>query len=114
MGGSGFTGASAHLETTAVTTSDQGEAIEILATCDSKNACDIDVTEILVGSGDTVEAGQLLMTLEFYKVVTEVMAPAAGVVTAIHVERKAEVQVGDPLITFVPESATQAAATATK
>lgn len=82
----------------------QSEAIEILATCESKNAYDIDVTDILVEPGDTVEAGQLLMTLEFYKVVTEVMAPSAGTVAAIHVARRDEVQVGDPLITFVPDS----------
>ena len=42
------------------------------------------------------------MTIEYYKVVSEIIAPADGVVNHIRVALKDEVQVGDPLIDFTP------------
>ena len=42
------------------------------------------------------------MTLEYYKVVSEIIAPADGVANHIRVALKDEVQVGDPLIDFTP------------
>ena len=73
-----------------------------MATCASRNAYDLRVTEILVAEGAMVEAGQILMTLEYYKVVTEIDAPVAGVVRALCVAEGDEVQVGDPLLEIAP------------
>ncbi len=78
------------------------EPLRLLATCESKNAYDLLVTDVLVEEGAAVEEGALLATLEFYKVVTEITAPADGTVTAIHISRGDEVQVGDLLIELAP------------
>jgi len=72
------------------------------AHCASKNAYDLVVTDILVADGEHVTGEQLLMTLEYYKVVSEIIAPANGVVNHIRVALKDEVQVGEPLIDFTP------------
>jgi len=72
------------------------------AHCASRNAYDLVVTDILVADGERVAGEQLLMTLEYYKVVSEIVAPADGVVNRIRVALKDEVQVGDPLIDFTP------------
>ena len=52
--------------------------------------------------GDTVEAEQLLMILEYNKVVTEVTVPAPGTVVEILCQLRDEVQVGERLINIRP------------
>ena len=52
---------------------------------DIGGATDVDVIEVLVAVGDTVEAEQSLVTLEGDKASMEVPSPAAGVVTAISI-----------------------------
>lgn len=74
----------------------------VRASCRSRNAYDLKVVAIPVSEGDVVEAGQLLVTLEYYKIATEITAPAAGRVTRLHVKLDDEVQVGDPLVDLVP------------
>jgi biotin carboxyl carrier protein len=74
----------------------------VRAHCDSKNAYDLLVTDVLVTDGQNVTEGELLMTLEFYKVVSEIVAPVAGVVVGINAARGDEVQVGDALIEIEP------------
>jgi pyruvate dehydrogenase E2 component (dihydrolipoamide acetyltransferase) len=76
----------------------QHETLGIEATCTSINAYDLVVTEIMVAVGDAVAAEQILMTLEYTKVVTEVTTPSAGIVAAIHCQKGDEVQVGDRII----------------
>ncbi|MBM3482336.1 MAG: biotin/lipoyl-binding protein [Alphaproteobacteria bacterium] len=66
--------------------------IAVNASCRSRNAYDLKVAAIEVQEGDTVEAGQLLATLEYYKIATEITAPAAGRVAKIHVKLDDEVQ----------------------
>jgi len=76
--------------------------IGIDATCASVNAYDLVVTDIMVSVGDTVEAEQILMILEYNKVVTEVTAPAPGTVVEILCQLRDEVQVGERLINIRP------------
>ena len=72
------------------------------ATCASKNAYDLVVSDIMVVVGEAVEAGQILMILEYYKIATEVTAPAPGIVADIRCQKGDEVQVGDRLIDIRP------------
>jgi len=74
----------------------------VRAHCESKNAYDLVVTEVLVSDGQTVSEGDLLMTLEYYKVVSEIIAPISGVVTDVKAARGDEVQVGDALVEIKP------------
>lgn len=72
------------------------------AHCASKNAYDFVFTDILVSDGAPVVGEQLLMTLEYYKVISEIIASTDGMVNHNRVELKDEVQVGDPVIDFTP------------
>lgn len=56
------------------------------------------VAEILVGVGDTVQAGDKLILLESMKMVIPIQAPSDGVVTAVHCQPGESVQAGVPLI----------------
>ena len=78
------------------------ETLAIEATCTSINAYDLIVTEIMVAVAYAVDAEQILMTLEYTKVVTEVTTPAAGIVATIHCQKGDEVQVGDRIIDIQP------------
>ena len=76
--------------------------IGIDATCASVNAYDLVVTDVMVSVGDAVEADQILMILEYNKVVTEVTAPASGTVVEIRCQLGDEVQVGERLVEIRP------------
>ena len=78
------------------------DIIGIDATCASVNAYDLVVTDIMVVVGEAVEAEQILMILEYNKVVTEVTSPNPGFVVAIHCQLGDEVQVGERLIDVRP------------
>lgn len=80
-----------------------GATIGVDAFCNSRNAYDLKVVSIAVEEGDAVEAGQILVVLEYYKIATEIPAPAAGRVARIHVALDDEVQVGDRLIDIEPD-----------
>ncbi len=56
------------------------------------------VARILVGEGDEIESGQVLLVLEAMKMETEITAPAAGTVSAILVAPGEPVQGGQALI----------------
>ena len=56
------------------------------------------VVAILVGEGDTVEAGQSLMVLEAMKMQNEIVAERPGVVNKIHVQKDQAVEGGDALL----------------
>ncbi|MCA0144147.1 biotin carboxylase N-terminal domain-containing protein [Blastococcus sp. LR1] len=55
------------------------------------------VTRVAVAEGDRVEAGQLVLVLEAMKMEHPVVAPAAGVVQALHVAVGAQVETGATL-----------------
>ena len=56
-----------------------GGIFGIDATCASVNAYDLVVTDIMVSVGDAVAAEQILMILEYNKVITEVKIGRAHV-----------------------------------
>lgn len=60
------------------------------------------VVEVLVEEGQAVEEGQSLVILEAMKMQNEIPAPAAGVITAIHVARGEAVGSGARLVTIGP------------
>jgi len=80
----------------------ESDILGVDAACTSVNAYDLVVTEIFVSIGDAVEAEQVLMTLDYNKIITEIAAPAPGTVIAIHCELGDEVQVGDRIIDVQP------------
>ena len=57
---------------------------------------------VIASVGDTIEAKQNLMILEYNKVVTEVTAPAPSTVVEILCQLRDEVQVGERLINIRP------------
>ena len=69
---------------------------------------DVDVIEVLVAPGDTVEAEQSLVTLESDKATMEIPAPFAGVVKELHVAVGDKVAEGTRIVTL--EVADEAAA----
>jgi pyruvate/2-oxoglutarate dehydrogenase complex dihydrolipoamide acyltransferase (E2) component len=60
-----------------------------------ETAADVVIQEWLVGVGDSVEAGQPLVSVETDKVTTEVPAPVSGVIAEILVQPDDEVATGD-------------------
>ena len=56
------------------------------------------VTKVLVSSGDTVSAGDVLLTLEAVKMENEIKAPCDGTVGDIKAAKGATVQAGDTLV----------------
>ncbi|WP_018946056.1 sodium-extruding oxaloacetate decarboxylase subunit alpha [Thioalkalivibrio sp. AKL17] len=64
------------------------------------------VVDILVAPGDPVEAGQAVVVVEAMKMESELVAPAGGTVTAVHVERGAAVTAGCVLVTVETAVAT--------
>ncbi|WP_019590234.1 MULTISPECIES: sodium-extruding oxaloacetate decarboxylase subunit alpha [unclassified Thioalkalivibrio] len=64
------------------------------------------VVDILVAPGDPVEAGQAVVVVEAMKMESELVAPAAGTVTAVHVERGAAVTAGCVLVSVETAVAT--------
>ncbi|MCV6615151.1 MAG: dihydrolipoyllysine-residue acetyltransferase [Cellvibrionaceae bacterium] len=65
---------------------------------DLGGADNVDVIEICVAVGDTLEAEQSIVVLETDKATMEVPCPVAGKVTAIHIADGAKVNEGDALI----------------
>ena len=64
----------------------------------SANSVIAPLAKILVNEGDEIDAGQVLLVLEAMKMETEITAPNAGVVTAVHVTVGDSVQGGQALI----------------
>ena len=56
------------------------------------------IVDVLVKEGDTVKAGQPLLVTGAMKMETEIMAPVAGTVKAVHVAKGDRVNPGDVLI----------------
>lgn len=58
------------------------------------------VLDIRVKPGETVQTGQVLLTLEAMKMENELTAESSGQVKEIHVSRGQSVQAGEALISF--------------
>ncbi len=72
----------------------------------------VEVIEILVAPGDTVEVEQSLITLESDKATMEIPAPHAGTVAELAVEIGSEVSQGDPILYIDTDEAGDTAGTA--
>ncbi len=62
----------------------------------------VEVIEVLVAPGDQVAAEDALITLESDKAAMDIPAPAAGVVTAVHVRAGDKVSEGDVIASYEP------------
>jgi len=71
---------------------------------------DVEVIEVLVSVGDTVELETPLITLETDKATMDVPAAAAGRVAVVHVAKGARVNAGDLVATVTTSSVVQAPA----
>lgn len=60
----------------------------------------VDVAEVHVSEGDTIEADQLVLEVETDKSVAEIECPHAGVVTKIHVSPGDSIAIGTTLLTI--------------
>ncbi|HOD53017.1 MAG TPA: biotin/lipoyl-binding protein [Candidatus Cloacimonadota bacterium] len=58
------------------------------------------IVNILKKEGDTVHAGDVVVTLEAMKMETEIMADCDGIIQKINVKEKSPVQEGDVLVTI--------------
>lgn len=56
------------------------------------------ISQIMVGEGDQVEAGSVLLVLEAMKMENEIYAPSEGVVSEVYVEVGQQVGRGDRLV----------------
>ena len=67
----------------------------------------VDVIEILVKVGDTLQVDDSIVTLESEKASMEIPTPTAGVVSAIHVKLGDKVSEGSHLLDIISESKAQ-------
>jgi biotin carboxyl carrier protein len=58
-----------------------------------------------VEEGAEVQAGQALCIVEIMKLMQQITADVAGIVTAIHTENGGQVEFGTPLFSIAPTSA---------
>lgn len=72
-------------------------AVETILVPDLSGANDVDVVEVLVKDGDSVEEGDSLLVLETDKASMEVPAPKAGVVVSMKIKEGDTVNEGDVL-----------------
>jgi pyruvate dehydrogenase E2 component (dihydrolipoamide acetyltransferase) len=89
----------------------QGQAVSIVVP-DIGDSTDVEVIEIMVSVGDTIEAEQSLITVESDKASMEVPSSHAGVVTAINVKLGDKVNKGSPILDVKTSGDTKPAADA--
>jgi len=58
------------------------------------------IIKILVSTGDAVKRGDILCVLEAMKMNNQIRSPKDGVVAGVQAEMSAQVNYGDPLVTF--------------
>jgi pyruvate dehydrogenase E2 component (dihydrolipoamide acetyltransferase) len=73
-------------------------AVEAILVPDLSGATDVDVIEVLVKDGDSVEEGDSLIVLETDKASMEVPAPKSGVVVSMKIKVDDQVNEGDLLL----------------
>ncbi|MGM0517186.1 MAG: dihydrolipoyl dehydrogenase [Pseudomonadota bacterium] len=83
--------------------------IETINLPDIGNADEVEIIEVLVEAGDTVEAEDSLITLESDKATMEIPAPAAGTITEMLVGMGDKVSTGTPIAKYEPSAGAQTA-----
>ena len=73
---------------------------KIITATDLEDFDEVDVIEVLVSAGDTVEANQSIVTLESDKAMMEFPAPSAGLVKSVNVSVGDKIKQGDALLTL--------------
>ncbi len=86
-------------------------AVETILVPDLSGATDVDVVEVLVKDGDSVEEGDSLIVLETDKASMEVPAPKSGVVVSMKIKEGDTVNEGDVLADLSVGGQPQAEAT---
>jgi dihydrolipoamide dehydrogenase len=76
--------------------------IETIYLPDIGNVDEVEIIEVLVEAGDTVEAEDSLITLESDKATMEIPAPAAGTITEMLVGMGDKVSTGTPIAKYEP------------
>jgi pyruvate dehydrogenase E2 component (dihydrolipoamide acetyltransferase) len=77
----------------------------------SEGVTAVDVAEVMVSTGDTIETGAIICEVETDKAVAEIECPHAGTITAVHISDGDNVAIGAPLISI---ETTSSATTSTK
>ncbi|MEQ8314442.1 MAG: dihydrolipoyllysine-residue acetyltransferase [Gammaproteobacteria bacterium] len=79
-------------------------AIEKINVPDLGDASEVEVIELLVSVGDSVEENDSLLVLESDKAAMEIPAPKAGVIKSIEVNLGDQVSEGSPMVTLETEA----------
>ncbi|KTG17783.1 MULTISPECIES: dihydrolipoyl dehydrogenase [unclassified Guyparkeria] len=79
--------------------------IETINLPDIGNADEVEIIEVLVQAGDTVEAEDSMLTLETDKATMEIPAPASGTITEMLVGVGDKVSTGKPIAKYEPAAA---------
>jgi len=77
-----------------------GGGEKTVAVPDIGDFTDVDVIEVLVAEGDTVEAEDSLVTLETDKAAMDVPSPFAGTIKKVHINAGDKVSEGDAVVTL--------------
>lgn len=80
----------------------------------SEGVTAVDVAEVMVSTGDTIQAGATICEVETDKAVAEIPCPHAGTITAVHISDGDNVAIGAPLISIETTDTTSSAAASNK
>jgi pyruvate dehydrogenase E2 component (dihydrolipoamide acetyltransferase) len=80
----------------------------------SEGVTAVDVAEVMVSTGDTIQAGATICEVETDKAVAEIECPHAGTITAVHISNGDNVAIGAPLISIETTETTSSTADSNK
>jgi pyruvate dehydrogenase E2 component (dihydrolipoamide acetyltransferase) len=90
---------------TAPMTATAVQSIEKVAVPDLSGATDVDVIEVLVAVGDSINEGDSLITVETDKASMEVPSPLTGIIKSVAMTEGVSCNVGDEILTLEVSSA---------